>query len=191
LVDLQTISLIAQIVGVSATATSVAIGVRSYVNNNKRTQEARQKEKQAREIDLCRVYLNEFTSEYGNQRYATVMNMQWTDYNNFMEKYGYTEKLGYSNPEIFGKWLSMLLAWETLGYILKNKIAPAETLFYLGAWGCIRGWDKFKEIIIIRRRIPLYGPNYLANFEFLTKEMMRVKQESEGFDSKLVWSENK
>ncbi len=54
------------------------------------------------------------------QRYATVMTLEWKDYDDFMEKYGY------SNPEMFGKWVSQFFIWETQGILIKIKVVKAE-----------------------------------------------------------------
>jgi len=43
---------------------------------------------------------------------------------------------------------------------------------------------------MMRRKIPLYGPMYFVNLEFLAREMVRVKREAEGFDPGLVLSES-
>ena len=70
----------------------------------------------AREIEICRIFTSDFTSDQALQRYAIVMNMGWKDYDDFMEKYGH------SNPEMFSKWVSLFFVWETLGYLAKEEL---------------------------------------------------------------------
>lgn len=48
------------------------------------------------------------------------MTLEWKDYDDFMEKYGY------SNPEMFGKWVSQFFIWETQGILIKIKVVKAE-----------------------------------------------------------------
>jgi len=133
----------------------------------------------AREMELCRLVTSDFGSEQGIQRYATVMNMEWKDYEDFMEKYGY------SNPEMFGKWVSQLLAWENMGVLIKNKVVTAEKLYSTGGIGPIFGWEKFKDIIQ-RRRDVAWGRDYLSNAEFCAQEMLKIKTRNDpSFKGKL------
>jgi len=143
MVDLALLQSVSYIAG----ALGVCIAAIYYVLTLRTSQRTQIHAIQTREIDLCQLYLNEVVSEYGNQRYATVMNMKWTDYDDFMQKYGYTEQNGYSNPEMFGKWLSMLLTWETLGYILKKELASAETI---SVWvhGAVLGGGRSSRMLL-------------------------------------------
>jgi hypothetical protein len=49
LVELETINMLVQIVGVSAAAIATVVGVRSYIVSNKRTEEARRRELETRQ----------------------------------------------------------------------------------------------------------------------------------------------
>jgi len=122
----------------------------------------------AREMEICRLVTSDFASEQGIQRYATMMNMKWKDYEDFVEKYEY------SNPEMMGKWISQFLAWENMGVLIKNKIVTAEKLYDTGGFGAILGWEKFKEIIQ-RRRDVAWGRDFLSNAEFFAQEMLKTK----------------
>jgi len=122
----------------------------------------------AREMEICRLNTLDYASEQGMRRYATVMSMEWKDYEDFWKKYGP------SNPEMFGKWTSQFLTWETLGTLVRNRVVRAERLYDLGAYGAIQGWEKFKDIIQNRRDVA-WGQDYMSNAEFFTQEMLRVK----------------
>ena len=52
MVELETINLLVQIVGVSATAIAAVIGVRSYIVSNKRAEDAKKKEQETQELAL-------------------------------------------------------------------------------------------------------------------------------------------
>jgi hypothetical protein len=52
MVELETINLLVQIVGVSATAIAAVVGVSSYINSNKRAEEAKRKEQDTRDREL-------------------------------------------------------------------------------------------------------------------------------------------
>ncbi|MCX6654174.1 MAG: hypothetical protein NTY03_03525, partial [Candidatus Bathyarchaeota archaeon] len=78
------------------------------------------------------------------------------------------------NPEIYSKWTSQLFMLETMGVLIKSGVAPAETLYYLGAYGVIRLWEKYKDIIQ-GRRDAAFGPDFMINVEYLADEMMKIK----------------
>src|SRR3972149_966852 len=101
----------------------------------------------AREMEICRLFTTDYVSDQGLQRFAIVSTMEWKDHEDFMEKYGY------SNPEMFGKWVSMFYVWETLGVLIKSKVVKAELIYALGGYGAIRLWEKYKDIIQGRRDI--------------------------------------
>jgi len=133
----------------------------------------------AREMEICRQATSDYGSEQGIQRYATMMNMEWKDYEDFMEKYGY------SNPEMFGKWVSQFLAWENMGVLIKNKVVTAEKLYSTGGYGAIRAWEKYKDIIQNRRDVA-WGQDFLVNAEFYAQEMLKIKTRNDAsFKDKL------
>jgi hypothetical protein len=105
-------------------ATGALVGVVYYVLDlryNART----------RELELSRMFTSEYVSDQGLQRYAIVMTMEWKDHEDFMKKYGY------SNPKMFGKWVSQFFTYWALGGLLRNKVVRAETLCALGGCGAI------------------------------------------------------
>lgn len=96
MVDLQTISLIVQIIGVSATATAAVVGVSSYINSNKRAEEAKKKEQETRERELetrqsqlfTQFYIRTLSTDYMAQDTIVFEKITFSDYDDFMSKYG-------------------------------------------------------------------------------------------------------
>jgi hypothetical protein len=133
----------------------------------------------AKEMEICRLFTSDYTSDQGMHRYAIAMNMEWADYDDFIEKYGH------SSSEKFSKWYSLFFVWETLGYLVKRKIVKAETLYALGAWGCIRVWEKYKDVIE-NHRSKVMGLDWMVNFEFIASEMLKIKMRNDAsFKDKL------
>jgi len=122
----------------------------------------------ARGMEICRLATSDMSSQAGLNRYATVMTLEWKDYEDFMQRYGY------SNPEIYGKFTSQLFMLETMGVLIKSGVAPAETMYYLGAYGVLRLWEKYKDIIQ-GRRDAAFGQDFMINLEYLAGEMMKIK----------------
>jgi len=150
-------------VEISATvaAAGVLVGVVYYILDIRHN-------KKAREMEICRLVSSDYDSEQGVQRYATMMNMEWKDYKDFMEKYGQ------SNPEMWSKWVSQFLAWEMMGILLKNKVVNAEEMHDLGGYSAIFAWEKFKDIIQTSRDM-VWGRDMCSNSEFFAQEMLKVK----------------
>jgi hypothetical protein len=123
----------------------------------------------AREMEMSRMVTSDFNSEQGTKRYATMMNLEWKDYDDFVEKYS-----SRSNPEISSKWTSQFMVWDMLGFLIKRKVVKAEELYEFGGWAAILPWEKYKDIIQ-RYRDVLTGQDFLSNAEFFAQEMLRMK----------------
>ena len=155
MVDITEISAIVAAVG-------VLIGVAYYILDLRHNHEAK-------EMELSRMVMSDVQSEQGAQRWATTMNLEWRDYDDFMEKYS-----SRSNPEIFSKWSSQFMALDAIGYLIKHKVVKAETVYELGGQAIIRTWEKYKEIIQ-RMRDEQSVQDYWKNAEFYAQEMLRIK----------------
>jgi len=129
-----------------------------------------------REMETCRLTMSDFISEQAIKRHATMMNMEWKDLNDFIEKYGHP------NPEGLSIWTSWFFAWEMMGILLKNKIVRAEEMYDLGGYTAILAWEKFKDVIQGFRSFRgsrWTPPDLLSNAEFFTQEMLKVKTQRE------------
>jgi len=133
----------------------------------------------ARETEIARYVTSEYISDQGFQKYAIVMTMAWKDHEDFMAKYGQ------SNPEMYGKWVSLSFSFEMVGILIKNKVVEAEKLYALGGFGATQAWEKYKDIIQSRRDA-VWGQDLYVNFEFLAQEMLKIKMKKDAsFKDKL------
>ena len=134
----------------------------------------------AREMEICRLVVSDYDSEQAINRWATMMNMQWKDDKDFIEKYGQ------SNPEMLGKWSSWFFAWEMMGILLKNKVVRAEEMHDMGGYSAIYAWEKFNDIIQ-GLRDTMWGQDFWSNSEFFAQEMLKIKMKKElGFKDMLA-----
>jgi hypothetical protein len=125
----------------------------------------------AREMEICRLVSSDYTSEQSIQRWATMMNMEWKDFKDFMKRYSRL------NPEMFSKWTAQFFAWEMMGILLKNKVVRAEEMHDLGGYSAINGWEKFKSVIQSLRDVA-WGQD-LSNAEWFVQEMLKVKMKKD------------
>lgn len=153
-------------------AAGVLVGVIYYVLDMRHNMKVR-------EMEICRLVVTDYISEQAIERWATMMNMEWKDDKDFMEKYGQ------SKPEMFGKWISWFFAWEMMGILLKSKVVRAEEMHDLGGYSSIFAWEKFKDIIQ-GIRDTRRGQDFLSNAEFFAQEMLKIKMKRDAsFKDKL------
>ncbi|MCX6654018.1 MAG: hypothetical protein NTY03_02730, partial [Candidatus Bathyarchaeota archaeon] len=89
MVELETINLLVQIVGVSAAAIATVVGVRSYIVSNRRAEEARKRELETRQAQLfMSIYTKSTEYEFRKRQIWLLSKMHWVDYYDFIRKYG-------------------------------------------------------------------------------------------------------
>jgi hypothetical protein len=142
-------------------AAGVLVGVIYYILDMRHNMKVR-------EMEICRLVVSDYVSEQAIKRWTTMMNMEWKDNKDFMEKYYH------SNPEMFGIWTSWFYAWEMMGILLKSKVVRAEEMHDLGGYSAIFAWEKFKDIIQGLRGFS-WGQDSLSNAEFFAQEMLKIK----------------
>ena len=147
-------------------AAGVLVGVAYYILDLRHNREAR-------ELELSRMVISDVQSEQGIQRWAIVMNLEWKDYDDFMQKYS-----SRSNPEIFSKWSSQFMTMDTIGFLIKRKVAKAETVYEIGGAGAIRTWERYKDIVQ-GLRDEESRQDIWSNFEFYAQEMRKIMKRRE------------
>jgi hypothetical protein len=173
---LQSVAYIAQVVGVVGTLTAAFIAVRSYINANRRTEESKKKEQETRDreletrrLQLLTSYSERLFNYEESQQFVELMNMQWSDWDDFEKKYGSDFNL--HNGAIR---LKVFFTWDLLGSMLREKAVDAETLYKLSFHMVIFLWMKFKGYIDYERE-HYFGKDFLVDFEYLAQEMLRIK----------------
>ncbi|OGD59940.1 hypothetical protein A3K78_02200 [Candidatus Bathyarchaeota archaeon RBG_13_52_12] len=123
MVDLETINLLVQIVGVSAAVIATVVGVRSYIVSNKRAEEAKKKEQETRDRELetrqaqlfMQVY-DPFRGKEFQKAFIDVRSMQFKDYQEFVvEKYNPEV-----NPELYASQLTVGNYFEGVGILSRG-----------------------------------------------------------------------
>jgi hypothetical protein len=142
-----------------AGALGVFLGAVYYINNMRYTLKSR-------EIDLCRMFVSEMTSESGVECWSTAMGLKWENPTDFWERYGP------GSPE-YSRWTSQFLKYDSGAYLIKKKLAKPETMYDLGFTGIMPFWEKYKEVIVARRKTA--GVDLYSKTEFLAGELLKIK----------------
>jgi hypothetical protein len=100
-----------------------------------------------------------------------MLGMKWKDYDDYMSKYD-----SRVNPENFADRWSFLGMLDVLGYQYKAGLVDLNTIYELNWSPILQMWMRFRPIIEEYKRSD-YGKDTYANFEFLARELWRLKLE--------------
>ena len=152
------------------TPLSITIGVIYYVmvlrNQNK-----------TRQIQLL-MQLSDRRNEETSRKGLELLEMEWTDYDDFERKYGSD-----NNPDNFAMRVTFWNRFNTQGMLLRRGLVDADILFASGGNGPMFHWNKYGPIIKeLRRRYNM--PVYCTGFEYLAEENRKFI-EQRGFSTEV------
>jgi hypothetical protein len=172
MVDLQTISLIVQMVGVSATATAAVVGVSSYINSNKRAEEAKQKEQDTRNRELetrqAQIFINvndKIQSKEFQSAYYKVVKTSWSTWEEYSRLY--RDKLEFRDAEQLVQGI-----FEGLGVLVREGLLPIRMVALLLCGMTRLYWEKHIPMLAEGRRMIGSRRLYSEN-EYLYDELMK------------------
>jgi hypothetical protein len=100
-----------------------------------------------------------------------LFQMEWDDFDDFAQKYD-----SIVNIDNFTKRYVNWYFFDGIGLLLKKNLVDKEMIYYLmGGYGAIWNWAKFEHIIIEGRK-RLHNPDHLIWFEYLAKEMLKMRE---------------
>jgi len=169
MVELETISILLTSVGMIIALSYYALTIR----NQNRTRQAQLL------MDLYETY----RSPGFRKQQQEIFNLEWTDYEDFWEKYG-----GQNNPDTWANWLSAAGFYNGIGVLLKRKMLDIDLVEELLSNITLVSWDRMGPILKGWRESPLrFGAHtrsskydLMSGFEYLYNEMrQRDRQYSE------------
>ena len=166
MVDYQTISIV-------LTGIGIIVSILYYTNILRNSEKTRR-------IQLVSRIREMRGSEEGNKIGIELLEMKWTDFNDFNAKYDSTV-----NPDNYAKRFNVWGQLQEIGYMLHEDVITIETIYnLLGGHNSLILWEKFKPIIYEQRR-KYKDPSWFIYFEYLGEEIRkyRVKQ---GISSELT-----
>jgi hypothetical protein len=112
------------------------------------------------------------TSIEGTRNYQDLMSYEWTDYEDYVQKYG-----SLYNPEANVKRQVMYNRYNNVGAMLRKGIVEREDIYdHIASTGLIQFWAKYRPIVEEGRK-RLNGKDWLMDFEYLADEMLKEKLE--------------
>ena len=159
MVDAQTLSIVFAGLSVGIAAIYYSFTLRINQRNNK--------------IALTTSIMQTLLSEEAQRRWIDLINMEWTDYDDFERKYGSDV-----NPDNYAKRATVLNSCNVLGHLLTKNVADAETFYHAGTNTAIWIWEKFKPVILENRR-RYSASNAFDGLEYLAEEMMKITRKAD------------
>jgi len=170
MVDLAEIGVILQTISVMSAATAAVIGVRSYINSNKRAEESRKRELDTRQTQLFMDIWKVFSSkEYQKDREQMFYLWQFKDYEEFFKKYGPDV-----NPDGHAIFDMNCSYYEGIGVLVRRGVISPDLVYDLMYGSIIYFWERFLPIFLgLRERFS--SPIIFGDVEFLYNEMKRIR----------------
>jgi hypothetical protein len=159
---LQSVSYIAGALGVCVAAFYYVINLRETTRNRK--------------VALTTSLMQNFISEEGSRRWADLMQMQWKDYDDYVEKYDWSVNL-----DNYAKRNTVWNTCDILGYQYMSGQLDLGTVWSICNTAVPLTWEKFGPIILEGKKRGAFTKNIWEYFEYLAYEMSKamVKMDSE------------
>jgi len=160
------LAVIVSVIGLAVSITYYAI----VLNNANKTQ---QMQLETRQTQLFMNLYQIITTVDFNKNYQEMLGAEWTDYEDYLEKYGPIK-----NPEAAAKRFSTWQVYNGIGFlVMENHVGIEKVELLFGGSGPVMLWKKWEPIILdLRKRID--SPMFMRGFEFLVVnlEERRKKQ---------------
>ena len=168
MVELETINLLVQIVGVSAAAIATVVGVRSYIVSNKRAQETKDRELETRQAQLFMQLYDRWTFDIG-EKFWDFLDVDIKTAEEYSDKF--------KRDKEFARNVSTLARFhEGLGVLVRFGLLDIKYIAYLASWPTRMYWEKYKPIIADIRRIQ-NAPRSDSEAEYLYNRLMQYLEE--------------
>lgn len=190
MVDLQTISLIVQMVGVSATATAAVVGVSSYINSNRRAEEAKRKEQDTREMELktqqqnletrqAQMFMNiyqQVSSPEFLKAWQRIASEPWRTYAEWERLY--RDDMSFREAEDITQFF-----YEGLGTLVREGLLPIRMVALLMCGATRYHWERHVSMVEEGRRATGHR-RWFSEEEYLYGELLKYLGEHPELDTR-------
>jgi hypothetical protein len=165
MVDLAEIGIFLQTIGMLSAATAAVIGVRSYINSNKRSEEARKRELETRQAQLfMSIYQTLYSSEFTQAEFHLFKVK--------MKSAADLERIMKENVEEYRAWNMYGTFYEGLGLLVKENLIDVGLPAKLMSGGILQFWNSYRDAAIDCRKVWNW-PRVLIEAEYLAEAVTR------------------
>ena len=125
----------------------------------------------SREAQLLNSIYQDINNKQKWSQIAEITNYEWSDYENFISKYGVK-----NNPDAYASWHSIMWTFGGIGHLLRGRMIDPKRAYNLIGPISIGLWEKF-EPIIVGYRVNWKIPEMYATYEYLYREMKKLREE--------------
>jgi hypothetical protein len=108
-----------------------------------------------------------FLSEQGQMRIMELLQMQWSDFEDFRNKYDSSV-----NPESYAKRAAICSSFNSIGQQIRSGIIDLDAIDDSTAYMIVVTWSKFGPIFERYRELE-WSKDYLSDFEYLSDALMK------------------
>ena len=149
----------------------VIAGFSYYVLTVKANQRNQQLQLETRQTQLFMQMYQQVNSENWWETWAMLMNLEVTDYDDFLEKFDHNV-----NPKNFGKRSYVWFSYNVLGNLLYDGKLEVHEINRLAGITSILQWDKLKDVILELREKQNIS-NYMKGFEYMVGELKKYREQ--------------
>jgi len=110
-----------------------------------------------------------FYSKEGQKQGIDLLNMQWSDFDDFYKRYDST-----TNPDNYADRVSIWNTFEIIGSCYRSGLLDIETVYGVAPLIMVNMWAKFKPVIEEYRKFD-YGSDMFENWEYLAGQLVKIK----------------
>ena len=144
----------------------------SVLQNANKTRELQLKSQQQAEETRKTQLSTSITEKLGSKDFwrdfVEIATLNWQDIDDYMKRYDSSV-----NPESYSQRMNVWMAYDNMGYLLREGLVDKEILFNSAGIGSVNIWGRYKPIFD-HYRITELGPKYMENFEYLASEMWEM-----------------
>jgi len=146
---------------------ALIVGIAYYLFIMRNSQRNQQHQLETRQAQLYMTLFNTINNQNIWRHWNEIREYQFTDYDDFMEKYGPV-----NNPDAYDKYVQVLWLFTEMGVLVQEGFITVDHVGALMAMTPVRAWEKFGPIIETAR-MRRYSRSGYVTFEYLAKTMMK------------------
>jgi hypothetical protein len=163
-----------QSISYTAGALSVVLGVIYYAINLR-------EQTKNRRITLAHTMLSSINSKEGKHDFVEMINMQWSDLDDFKRKYDH--RVNMENFLTRAAWWNVC---EFIGWQYRIGLVDMDTILNAEGGVMAQMWYKFKPVIYEFIKIGDYGKRNYRNWEYLAEEIRHAQEREDKKPARLV-----
>lgn len=168
LATLQAVSYIIGALGVFVAAVYYILNIQNNRRNQELSLKAQQQTLETRQVQMFLSIYNKITEKEFTRAWNTVMNNNWSSYQEFSELR--------KKPEFYEAFLFINGFFEGIGVLVKEGMLDIRWIALLMASWTIEYWEKIREAIIEHKKI-IGAKRLLSEYEYLYDELLKYLEQ--------------